>query len=162
MCTTGPSTLRLSAAAAAGWVLFAIGTPWAGAAPATDEQGFVGSTARCATPTVAVAFGSTATARVAICKSPRGEFEYRGVRVKDGAGLILSATRSDDGAFVAENEGVEYTVTTKSLVVSEGTRVIREESWVDFHGPEASQAPSTSATTSTSLPPALPAELGGS
>ena len=66
MCTTGPSTLRLSAAAAAGWVLFAIGTPWAGAAPATDEQGFVGSTARCATPTVAVSFGSTATSRVAI------------------------------------------------------------------------------------------------
>ena len=164
MSPTGPSTLRLSAAAAAGSVLLAVGMPWAAAAPATDDQGFVGSTARCATPTVAVAFGSTATARVAICKSPRGEFEYRGVRVKDGAGLILSATRSDDGAFVAENEGVEYTVTTKSLVVSEGTRVIREESWVDFHGPEGPQAPSTSATTSTStsLPPPMPAELGGS
>ena len=75
------------------------------AAPVTDGQGYVDSTARCTTPDTAAAFGSTATSRVAICKTPGGQYEYRGVRLRDGAKLIVPASRSADGAFVAKNEG---------------------------------------------------------
>jgi len=71
---------------------------------------------------------------VAICESPGGQYEYRGVRVRDGAKLIISATRSSDGKFVAENDGITYTVTPRSLVVSVGTEVIRTEPMVDYHG----------------------------
>ena len=164
-----PYTLCVCAAAVACAVLLAVGVPSATAAPATDDQGYVDSTARCATPNVAAAFGSTATSRVAICKTPGGQYEYRGVRLRDGAKLILAATRSDDGAFAAENDGIEYLVTTKSLVVSAGTRVIREESWLDFHGAGTSQPPATApppaapapAPPTTPLPPPLPAEVGG-
>ena len=164
-----PYTLCVCAAAVACAVLLAVGVPSATAAPATDDQGYVDSTARCATPNVAAAFGSTATSRVAICKTPGGQYEYRGVRLRDGAKLILAATRSDDGAFAAENDGIEYLVTTKSLVVSAGTRVIREESWLDFHGAGTSQphgdgtaAGRASANAATTpLPPPLPAEVGG-
>jgi hypothetical protein len=154
------ATLRACAATAACSALLAVGVPSVVAAPATDEQGYVDSTARCTTPNVAVSFGSTATSRVAICKTPAGEYEYRGVRISDGAKLILSATRSGDGAYAAANDGVDYTVTAKSLVVSAGTRVIREETWVDFRGSGASQAPATP-TSTTPLAPPLPAEEGG-
>lgn len=114
-----------------------------------------------------VVFGSTAGSRVAICESADGDYEYRGVRLRDGARLILPATQSADG-FTAENDGITYTVTDSALTVSDGARVIREEPMVDFHGTEsigssgASPPPASSPTPSTPLPPPLPAEVGGS
>jgi hypothetical protein len=135
-----------------------MGVSSATAAPSSDDQGYVDSAARCTTPDVTVAFGSTATSRVAICKTTEGQYTYRGVRVRDGAKLIVPASRSEDGAFVAENNGITYMVTANSLVISAGTQVIRDEPMVDFHGPEAPQAP---AAPTTPLPPPLPAEVGG-
>jgi hypothetical protein len=160
------SSPRLCAAAATCAALLTIGVPSAAAAPATDDQGYVDSTARCAEPNTVVEFGSTDNSRIAVCKSSDGEYQYRGVRLRDGAKVILSATRSDDGAFIAKNDGVEYTVAAKSLIISAGEQVIREEPWIDFHGAGAASAPSTSAPSTkaaptTPLPPPLPAEIGG-
>jgi hypothetical protein len=155
----------LTAAAAACSVLLAIGVPAATAAPASDGQGYIDSTARCTSPDTAVAFGSTETSRVAICETPGGQYQYRGVRVRDGAKLIAPASESSDGGFVAENDGTTYTVTADSLVVSVGDRVIREESIVNIRWPGAPTAPtgaSTPPTTPTTpLPPPLAAEVGG-
>ena len=168
-------------AAAACWTLLAIGTPLAAADPATDALGFVDSTARCAAPNTAVAFGSTANSRVAICKSPAGQFGYHGVRISDGAKLIASASASADGSYVAKQDGITYTVTSSALVVSDGSGVIRREPMVSFHGPKTAQAPAgapqtpaakpqapaaatpapTAATSTAPLPPPLPAEVGG-
>ncbi|MDT5336224.1 MAG: hypothetical protein QOD90_1729 [Mycobacterium sp.] len=152
--------------------------PIAIAAPTTDERGFVDSTARCAPPSTAVAFGSTSSSRVAICKdAASGQYQYRGVRVSDGARLILAATTTDRG-YVAENDGITYTVTAAALVISTGSQQIRREPMVDFHGSApGSAAPSSAApsapaaptqpsaapetvTPSTPLPPPLPAEVG--
>ena len=133
-------------------------------APATDGQGYVDSTARCASPNAAVLFGSTETSRVVICKTRGGEYEYRGVRVRDGAKLIVPASQSGNEGFVADNDGVTYTVTAKSLVVSAGNKVIREEPMADVHRPETPAAPAAPPTTTsptTPLPPPLPAEVGG-
>ena len=159
---------RCLAAAAAASALFAIGAPSAGAAPASDGQGYVDSTARCTAPDTAVVFGSTATSRVAICKTPGGQYQYRGVRVRDGATLIVGASQSGDG-FVAENDGIAYFVTANSLVISAGERVIRDEPMVDFHRP--GNTPTSTAQRPhgahhrrqrpTPLPPPLPAEAGG-
>lgn len=152
------------------------------APPPTDPRGFVDSTARCAAPSTAVAYGYTSTSRVAICKDESsGQLQYRGVRVTDGARLILEATSTDRG-YVAENDGITYTVTSNALVISSGGRQIRSESMVDFHGsaPSSSSGSSSSATSSstptttpaqssaipetttpsTPLPPPLPAEVG--
>jgi hypothetical protein len=151
--------------AAACSVAVALAQPAAFAAPATDAQGYVDSTARCAAPSEAVVFGSTANSRVAICTSSGGKLEYRGVRIRDGAKLIVPATRSGD-EFTAENDGITYTVTSRSLEVSAGTQTIREETMVDFHDvqkPSAGPGPSPAepSTSSTPLPPPLPAEVGG-
>jgi hypothetical protein len=144
-------------------VLLAIGLPSATAAPAADDRGYVDSIARCTPPNTAVLFGSTQSSRVAICKTPGGQYEYRGVRVSDGARLNVPASQSGDG-FVADNDGTTYTVTSKTLVVSRGNKVIREEPMVDFHRPEtpaASAAPPATTTPTTPLSPPLPAEVGG-
>ena len=153
------------------------------APPPTDPRGFVDSTARCAAPSTAVAYGYTSTSRVAICKDESsGQLQYRGVRVTDGARLILAATSTDRG-YVAENDGITYTVTSNALTISSGGQQIRSESMVDFHGSapsstsgsgsgSGSSSTSSSAkptqpsavpettTPSTPLPPPLPAEVG--
>jgi hypothetical protein len=147
----------LTAAAAACLVLFAIGASSASAAPAADDEGYVDSTARCTAPSTAVLFGSTETSRVAICKTADGRYEYRGVRLSDGAKLIVPAADSGNG-FVAENGEISYLVTAKSLVVSVGHKVIRDEPMVDFHSPGTPASPTT---PTTPLPPPLPAEVGG-
>lgn len=157
----GPAVLGAIAIAAALAGLATGGLPRAVAAPATDGLGFVDSTARCAAPSTAVAFGYTASSRVAICKDdPTGQYQYRGVRVSDGAKLILPA-HSTDGGFVAENDGITYTVTAKALTVSAGQQEIRSEPMVDFHGPSRTPPPSSSPTATTPLPPPLAAEVGG-
>lgn len=163
-----PTKTRLTAVAAFA-ALVGIAVPSAGATPATDDQGFADSTSRCITPDTAAAFGSTASSRVAICESPSGQYEYRGVRLRDGAKLIIPATRSGSGAFVAENDGITYTLTPSSLVVSASSGTIREEPMIEFRGTETSTtaptrsipsaAPETS-TPTTPLPPPLPAEVG--
>ena len=154
-------TASLAVVVTASSALLANATPLATAAPTSDGQGYINSTARCGTSDATVVFGSTDTSRIAICKSSGGGYEYRGVRVRDGAKLIVPAEASADGAFVAENGAIGYLVTSKSLVVSEGSKVIREESMVDFHGAEAPAAPPPAPTPTAPLPPPLPAEEGG-
>jgi hypothetical protein len=73
----------------------------------------------------------------------------------------VPASQSGD-EYVADNGGMSYHVTFKSLVVSVGSKVIREEPMVDFHSPGTPAAPPPATTTPTTpLPPPLPAEAGG-
>ena len=165
--------------------LVLLAAPQASSAPAYDSRGYVDSTARCTGDSTVVVFGSTASSRVAICQDGDGRYQYRGVRVRDGARLIVPASKSSDGAFTATTDGVEYRVTSKALVISVGEKVIRDEAMLDFHraGSDGTgsgsaettstqtpstqtpttqpSAPTTSSAPSTPLPPPLPAEVGG-
>lgn len=155
---------RVALAATAVCAMFVFGVPSAPADPSTDALGFVDSSARCAAPDTAVAFGSTATSRVAICESSGGKYEYHGVRISDGAKLVVPATESSDGGYVGESDGITYTVTSSSLVVSQGSQVIRSEPMVYFHEAKTAPtqvAPPTPTTSPAPLPPPLPAEVGG-
>jgi hypothetical protein len=144
----------LIAAALAISAMIAIGVPLALAAPTavppSDSQGYLDSTARCAKPDTAVVFGTTETSRVAICTTAGGEFEYRGVRVRDGARLIVPASQISDGVYVAKNDGVTYTVTAEALSVSADGDTFRTQSWTDFNSP---QAPASTTSGSTSAKP---------
>ena len=89
------------------------------------------------------------------------------MRLRDGAILTASAAQSGDG-FVADNDGITYTVTAKSLVIDTGGRVMRQEPMVDFNRPDTPapvsvpvSVPATTTTPSVPLPPPLPAEVGG-
>ena len=144
--------------------MIAIGVPLALAAPTavppSDSQGYLDSTARCIKPDTAVVFGTTETSRVAICKTAGGEFEYRGVRVRDGARLIVPASRISDGVYVAKNDGVTYTVTADALSVSANGDTFRTQSWTDFNSPQA-PASTTSGSTSAKPSTAGPATTSG-
>jgi hypothetical protein len=182
----------LALAVAAGSAALAIGVPLALAAPTavppSDTGGYLDSTARCTAPDTAVLFGSTKTARVAICKTAAGAYEYRGVRVSDGAKLIAAADQTSSDTYVINNDGVTYTVTPTALSVTANGDTFRTETWTDFHAPASPAAsttgkPSTPSTSSAAaaspsatssapktssapssvvpLPPPLPAEVGG-
>lgn len=164
MPSTRTIPARMALATAACSALLLVAAPSASTAPPYDSQGYLNSTARCTAPDTVIVFGSTASSRVAICSDEDGEYQYRGVRVRDGARLIAPASRSADGAFTASNDGIEYMVTSSGLVVSAGEQVIRDEPMVDFHRPGATTAPTRTPTSTptTPLPPPLPAEVGGS
>lgn len=151
--------LLLLVAVAACSALLALGDSPATAAPAYDGQGYIDSTARC--PSTAVLFGSTASSRVAICKSSDGSYQYRGVRVSDGAKLVTSATQAGSGTFTASNEGITYTVTSSTLTVTSGGQTLRSEPWVDFHG-SSGTAPGTSTPSTTSNPSTATTSTGTS
>lgn len=147
----------LIAAGAAASALVAIGVPLAIAAPPiatpqSDVQGYLDSTARCTAPDTAVIFGTTDTSRVAICKTTNGSYEYRGVRVRDGAKLIVPATQTSTESYMAEGDGATYTVTATALSVTAGGSTVRTEAWTDFHNPQAPAAGSSSTTSGTAKP----------
>ena len=168
MLSTGRYQVLLAVAVTAGSMLAACAVPASRAAPESDGQGYLDSTARCAAPDVAAAYGSTAGSRVAICKTPGGDYQYRGVRLSDGAKLVAPATLSGGVVFVAENNGISYAVSPSELVISSAGQVIRREPMIDFHRPGAPAtttvpaAPDSSTQPTTPLPPPLPAEVGGS
>ena len=176
---------RVLLAGAVSLALLGVAAPLAFAeTPSYDGSGYIDSTARCESPDVAVVFGSTASSRVAICRDKAGGYEYRGVRLRDGAKLIAPASLTSKG-FVAESDGGTYTVSASALEVTYGGTVLRDEPMVDFHGTipasstASSAAPSATGTatatatvtatataTATPSPAApvkpLPAEVGGS
>ena len=151
---TTSRNFALAVGAAAATAIVAIGVPLAiaapTAAPPADGQGYIDSTARCTAPDTAVLFGTTDTSRVAVCKTAAGALEYRGVRVSDGAKLIVTASQSSSDTFVAKNGSATYLVTPKALSVTVGGDTVRTESWIDFHGAPASASGTTSTKPSTS------------
>lgn len=152
------SGLAATAAAAA----LAIGVPLAMAAPTavppSDTGGYVNSTAHCSGADPAVLFGTTKTSRIAICKTAAG-YEYRGVRVSDGAKLITTAKQISQDSYAVENDGVKYTITPTALSVTANGDTFRTETWTDYHGPKAAAAapqPSTAATPGLQGPASSP------
>lgn len=153
-------------AAAAASALIAVGMPLAfavpTAAPPSDSEGYVNSTARCTSPDTAVLFGTTGSSRVAICKVSDGSYEYRGVRVSDGAKLIAPAKQTSATTFVINNDGVKYTVTPTALSVTANGDTFRTETWSDYHGPKASAASSSTSGSSATSGSASPSTSSAS
>lgn len=159
------TSLRKSGlAAAAASALIAVGVPLALAvptsAPPSDGEGYVSSTARCTAPDTAVIFGATESSRVAICKTASGSYQYRGVRVSDGARLITAASQTSTNSFVANNDGVKYTVTPTALSVTANGDTFRTETWTDYHGPQAPASSTSTATTPSTSGSATPTTSG--
>ncbi len=119
----------------------------------SDDQGYLNSAARCDGGQTPLMFGRTSRSLVAVCVGPDGQLEYRGVRLSDEAGLTMAASRSADGAIVATNDDVTYSITPQALLVSEGDNVLYRDTWVEYNKPrlaESSTSASPSASTSSS------------
>jgi hypothetical protein len=128
----------------------------------SDDHGYLDSAARCDDGQTVMMFGRTSRSLVVLCVGPDGQLEYRGVRLSDQSGLTIAASRSADGAIVATNDDVTYSITPQTLLVSEGDTVLYRDSWLDYHKPgqpagsttpsTAAAPPSTATTTTTSSP----------
>ena len=121
----------------------------------SDDRGYLNSAARCDDGQTVLMFGRTSRSLVAVCVGPDGQLEYRGVRLNDEAGLTMAASRSADGAIVATNDDVTYSITPQTLLVSEGDTVLYRDEWSEYHkagSSPGSTTPSTTAAPSTSTP----------
>jgi hypothetical protein len=116
-----------------------------------DERGFVNSAARCDQGQTAVAFGRTQRSEVAVCTQTGDSYEYRGVRISDGATLTAAAEATGNGVFTATNDGAAYTVSPEDLVVTSGGKVIYRDTWTEYEAPSFAAEHGTT-TTSTSTP----------
>lgn len=132
--TTGTSTTTATAAGA-------------------DERGFVNSASRCDEGQTAVAFGRTQRSEVAICTQNGDSFEYRGVRISDGATLTATAEATGNGVFTATNDGAVYTVSPEDLVVTAGGKVIYRDTWTKYEAPSFAAEHGTSTTSTTTTTP---------
>ncbi|MGE2730142.1 hypothetical protein ACQI4F_11735 [Mycolicibacterium vaccae] len=99
------------------------GSPSAGASTQTSEidgRGFVGSKARCDSGDDAVVTARTARAAIVICQDRAGDYEYRGVRLQDGAALQLDDVRPIAAGYEARNADTTYRLSPTELVVLSG------------------------------------------
>lgn len=120
----------------------------------SDDRGYLDSAARCDSGQTPLMFGRTSRSLVAVCVGPDGQLQYRGVRLSDEAGLTMAASRSADGAIVATNDDVTYSITPQDLLVSEGDSVLHRDAWLEYKKPRfADGSASTSVSPSTSAPP---------
>ena len=119
----------------------------------SDDHGYLNSAARCDGGQTVMMFGRTSRSLVAVCAGPDGRLEYRGVRLNDHAGLTMAASRSADGAIVATNDDVTYSITPQTLLVSEGDTVLYRDTWAEYH---SAGFPSTSATAASTNPTTTP------
>ena len=125
---------------------------------ASDDRGFINSSARCDGPLSAVAIARTQSSLVTICADQKGGYLYRGVRLSDGAALDVSAESTGGRQFVAHSGETAYSLSTQQLVVTAGDTVVRSEPVIEYREPHsfAAEAPpgqgSGSAAPSTQRP----------
>ena len=86
---------------------------------------------------------------MAICKTAAGGYEYRGVRVSDGARLVAAAEQISSDSYVVNNDGVKYTVPPTALSVTANGDTFRTETWTDFHAPASPGASKTANPSGT-------------
>lgn len=128
----------LLAAAAIGGALFALMAtngylPMAAAKPAfvVDGRGYVNTPARCDAAQTPVFAGRTPLSLIAICQGKNGGYEYRGMRLRDGALLKLPAAKLGNGCFGASTPDITYTVSERKLLLTAKLRVVRDESMLE-------------------------------
>lgn len=107
--------------------------PSVSASEDTDPQGFVGiPEARCNHTNPAVAIGQTADSLVVVCETGAGRYYYKGVRTNDGAAIEIDDPVPSGDGFTATNAGVQYSISSRALVISEGSTVLAEEPMLQY------------------------------
>jgi hypothetical protein len=74
----------------------------------------------------AVVVGHSARVHVALCRAPSGALYYYGADDRTHLTITLPATRSED-SWIAQNNGVTYTLTGSHLGVDRGATVLADE-----------------------------------
>jgi hypothetical protein len=99
---------------------------------ASDDKGFIDSSARCQGSQPAFAIGRTKGSLVVICAEQTGRYEYLGVRLRDDALLRTDAETDSSRGFFAHRAGVVYAVSPTELRVTSGDTVIKQEPMIEY------------------------------
>lgn len=99
---------------------------------ASDDKGFIDSSARCQGSQPAFAIGRTQGSLVVICGEPAGRYEYLGVRLSDAAMLRTDAETVSARGFLAQRAGVVYSVSPTELKVTTGNTVLKREPMIEY------------------------------
>jgi hypothetical protein len=101
--------------------------------PDADSQGFVGYPgARCNYTNPAVAIGRTPDSVVVICLTGAGRFYYKGVGLQNGLPVEIDDPVKTGAAFVATNNGVQYSVSPTALTITQGSTVMSNEPMLEY------------------------------
>jgi hypothetical protein len=95
-----------------------------------DSKGFLDSGGpQCVGTDSAALLLRTSQSRVVVCRSTVGALSYHGVRLSDGAGLVLSNVQGKEDGYTAVNpaDGTEYRASLKGLVITQGGQVLGSE-----------------------------------
>lgn len=100
----------------------------------TDEQGFVGHTARCPADSTPAAVIRTESSLAVICQTGPDSFSYRGERLSDGANLQIATAERVGNGFVAVNpaDGARYEVGPDGLTISSNGHVDSSETPLEY------------------------------
>ncbi len=109
------------------------GTPLPGVS-GTDEQGFVGHSARCVAGSTPAAAIRTAKSLAVVCETAPGSYYYRGERLSDGANLQLANAAPAGGGFDVTNpaDGARYEIRPDHLTIFSNGRVDSEEPALEY------------------------------
>jgi hypothetical protein len=61
-----------------------------------------------------------------------GRFYYRGVGLKNGLSVEIEDPVQTGAGFVATNNGVQYSVSPRALVITQGSSLLSNEPWLEY------------------------------
>ena len=101
--------------------------------PDADSQGFVGYPgARCNYTNPAVAIGRTSESLAVICQTGLGRLYYKGVGLKNGLSVEIDDPVHTGAAFVAANNGVQYSLSRTALIITQGSTMLSNEPMLEY------------------------------
>jgi hypothetical protein len=79
-----------------------------------------------------VAIGRTADSVVVICQTGVGRFYYKGVGLQNGLSVEIDDPVQTGAAFVATNNGVQYSLSPTALIITQGSTVLSDEPMLEY------------------------------
>jgi hypothetical protein len=69
---------------------------------------------------------------VVVCQTGVGRYYYRGTGLVNGLSVEIDDPVRSGGAFVATNNGMQYTLSPKALTVTQGSKVLSAEPTLEY------------------------------
>jgi hypothetical protein len=69
---------------------------------------------------------------VVICKTGAGGYYYKGFGLQNGLSVEIDDPSPTYGGFVANNNGVQYTLSPNALVITQGSAVLSNEPMLEY------------------------------
>jgi hypothetical protein len=91
--------------------------------------------ARCNYTNPAVAIGFTSESIAVICQTGVGRFYYKGVGLQNGLSVEIDVPVQTGAAFVATNNGVQYSLSPAALIITQGSTVVSREPMLEYWSP---------------------------